>query len=99
VMFNKNPHVATVYEYARPGGERRPLAELVHTPAILYENSRVVVNTILRPDYPKEICYRATRGTSERYTFFVDEYDVDVDTRHPARAKVFGCDAHGLAPR
>ena len=99
VMFNKNPHTATVYEYSRPGGERRPLAELVRTPSIGYENSRIVVNTILRPDYPKEICYRATHGTSDRFTFYIDEYDMDVDTRHPARSETLSCDAHGLVAR
>lgn len=99
VMFNKNPHTATVYEYSRPGGERRPLAELVRTPAIGYENARVVVNTLLCPDYPKEICFRATHGTSERYTFYVDEYDMDVDSRRPARSQAWNCDAHGLTPR
>jgi hypothetical protein len=97
VMFNKNPHNVTVFEYARDGGPRRPLAELVRTPAFGYASARVIVNALTDPMFLAEVCYRATRDPGESYTFFVDDYDIDHDTRRPARSTVFRCDSRGLA--
>jgi hypothetical protein len=99
VMFNKNPHDPTVYDYEGADGVRRPLAELVHTPAIAYADARLCVNVILQPDYLREVCYRATRGTTERYTFLIDRYDTDVDSRRPVETLTLSCDAHGLSQR
>jgi hypothetical protein len=99
VMFNLNPHVATVYDYAGDDGVRRPLAELVHTPAFAHADSRLALNVILEPNYLREVCYRATRGTRAHYTFFVDDYDIDKDPRHPARSTTSSCDAHGLVAK
>ena len=99
VMFNKNPHEVTVYDYTGEDGVRRPLAELVHTPAIAHADSRLAVNVILQPDYLREVCYRATHGTAERYTFLLDHYDMDVDTRRPVQSITLHCDAHGLASK
>jgi hypothetical protein len=99
VMFNKNPHDPTVYDYTGEDGVRRPLAELVHTPALGYPDARLAVNVLFQPDYLKEVCYRATHGTTRRYTFLVDRYDIDVDTRRPVQSLALRCDAHGLASR
>jgi hypothetical protein len=99
IMFNKNPHEVTVYDYTGDDGVRRPLAELMHTRAIAHADSRLVINVVLQPDYLREVCYRATRGTTERYTFLLDHYDMDVDTRRPVQSQALHCDAHGLSAR
>ena len=102
VMFNKNPHTATVYEYTRagaPDGVRHPLHELVRTPAYGYAAARLAINVTAEPMYLKEVCYRATHGSNDRYTFFVDEYDIDANTRRPARSLTMTCDAHGLVAK
>jgi hypothetical protein len=99
IMFNKNSRRTTVYEYAGDDGARRPLAELVHVPAIGYADSRLVVSVILQPDYLREVCFRATRGTSRRYTFFLDFFDEDVDLARPVHTTVLHCDAHGLTDK
>ncbi|HEY3816983.1 MAG TPA: hypothetical protein VGL81_07430 [Polyangiaceae bacterium] len=99
IMFNKNPHEATVYDYTGEDGVRHPLADLVHTRAIAYADSRLCVSMILQPEYLREVCYRATRGTSERYTFLLDHYDMDVDTRRPVETLTLHCDARGLSSK
>jgi len=99
VMFNKNPHDPTVYDYAGADGERHPLSELVNTPAIGYPDARLAVNVLLQADYLKEVCYRATRGSGARYTFLIDHYDMDVDARRPAQSITMSCDAHGLVAK
>jgi hypothetical protein len=99
VMFNKNPHDPAVYDYVGDDGIRRPLAELVATRSFFHADSRLAVSVIFQPDYLREVCYRATRGTTKSYTFIVDHYDIDVDPRHPVQSQTLRCDAHGLAPR
>lgn len=99
VMFNKNPHEVTVYEYADDDGRRHALSELVHTAAIGYADARLAVDVIFQPDYLLEVCYRATRGSSRRYTFFLDHYDVDVDARRPVQSLTLRCDERGLSPQ
>jgi hypothetical protein len=99
VMFNRNPHDPAVYTYSGTDGVRHPLAELVHTPALGFSDSRLVVSVILQPDYLREVCYRATRSSTNRYTFFVDHYDIDVDPYRPAGTATFHCDARGLSSR
>jgi hypothetical protein len=99
VMFNRNAHEATVYDYTGADGDRRPLAELVRTNAIAYADSRLALNVILQPEYLREICYRATRGTTERYTFLLDHYDLDVDARRPVESLTLHCDARGLTSK
>jgi hypothetical protein len=99
VMFNKNPRQVQVYSYAGEDGVRHDLADLQRTPAPLYKRARVAVNLMLEPDYLAELCFRATRSSTEKLTVFADEYDLDVDARRPGRTRSFDCDAHGLAPR
>lgn len=99
VMFNKNPTDVTVYDYAEADGVRRPLAELVHTPALLYPDARLAVDVAIKPDYLREVCYRATRGSGESYTFLLDRYRVDTQAHHPVQSGALSCDAHGLAAK
>lgn len=99
VMFNKNPHGPTVYDYAGADGVRHPLADLVRTPAIGYPDAHLAVNALIQADYLKEVCYRATRGSSARYEFLIDHYDMDVDARRPAESLTMSCDAHGLVAK
>ncbi|HEY1692825.1 MAG TPA: hypothetical protein VGG39_11725 [Polyangiaceae bacterium] len=99
VMFNVNPRIVDVYEYAGADGARHPLADLVPTPAPGYARARVAVDAMLEPLYLREICYRATRSRHEEFDFFVDQYDVDADPRTPAHTTTLHCDLHGLAPR
>jgi hypothetical protein len=97
VMFNRNAHEVTVYSYVGPDGARRPLSELVSTPAPGYADARLAVNLLLRPDYLQEVCYRATAGSSTRYVFVLDHYDMDTDPRRPAQSLTLHCDARGLS--
>ena len=97
VMFNKNPRQVQVYSYARADGVRHDLADLVRTPSPGYKRARVAIDAAFDPRVLDEICFRATRGSTEKLTFFVDEYDLDVDARAPVRTRALACDAHGLA--
>lgn len=99
-MFNRNPRVVPVFEYAGADGVRRPLAELVRVPAFGYKRARTAVNLLLYPQYLGEICRQAAaRRPGEALTFFIDEYDVRRDPRRPARTASYLCDAHGLSAR
>ena len=97
VMFNVNLREIQIYEYAAPDGVRHPLADLVQTPAIGYRDARAGIDVFTKPDYLRELCFRAFRAKSETLVFFRSDYQVDVDPRTPARTDVFVCDAHGLA--
>ncbi len=96
VMFNQNPRQVQVYSYAGADGVRRDLADLVRTPAPLYKRARVAVNIMIRPAYLAELCYRASRRSTEKLTVFVDEYDLAVDSRGPQRTRSFPCDPHAI---
>jgi len=96
VMFNKNPRQVAVYSYAGSDGVRHDLADLQRTPAPLYKRARVAINLMAQRDYLADLCFRATRASSDKLTVFVDEYDVDVDARRPQSARSFACDAHAL---
>jgi hypothetical protein len=98
VMFNQNPHQVRVYSYAGADGIRHDVAELVPTPAPGYKRARTALDVETKPDYLREICYRAVRTRGE-FDFIVDEYDVDVNPRAPSRSQTVHCDAHGLSPR
>ena len=97
VMFNTNLRKATVLEYAGKDGVRHDLADLVRTPAPGYKRARLVINFITDPMYLAEVCLRATRTTSDSFTFFVSDYDVDgASPPSAARSTAAICDAHGL---
>lgn len=97
VMFNQNPRTVRVFEYSRGGGPRRPLAELVPTPALGYARARLAINVAIKPVYLAELCMKLHPAPGETFTFHVDEYQVDVDARRPARTLTYRCDEHGLA--
>ena len=99
VMFNVNPRKVSVYEYARADGVRHELADLVPVAAPGYARARLAVDATLEPQYLREVCYRATRRNHEEYDFFVEEYDVDADTRAPSQTTTLHCDLHGLVAR
>jgi hypothetical protein len=97
VMFNRNFHTATVYEYAGADGVRHPLADLARTPAPGYPRARVALDALMSSRYLAELCLQATRASGQRYTFFETEYDVDVNPRAPAHTTALRCDEDGLA--
>ncbi len=99
VMFNKNLRVVQTYEYAGPDGVRHDLVELVRTPSIGYRHARLAINVLLKRDYLRELCYRAYGARKEELSFFVTEYQVDVDPRTPSQTKTLVCGAHGLRDR
>jgi hypothetical protein len=99
VMFNRNLHQVPVYEYAGKDGARHPLADLVETPALGYQRTRLAFDVLTKQDYLMELCFRTFERRGEVLTFYADEYDVDVDPRKPARTTTFSCDANGLVPR
>jgi hypothetical protein len=97
VMFNENPRTVRTFEYARPGGERRPLAELVPSTSLGYSRARLAITVAQKPIYLAEVCLKLHLPAGQELTFYVDEYQVDVDPRRPARTFTYRCDAHGLA--
>jgi hypothetical protein len=100
VMFNQNLHTVHVYEYAGADGVRHPLADLVATPSLGYHRARLVVNMIIKPDYIREICFRALRASGNQpLTFYIDQYDVDVDARRPSKTETLSCDDKTFAPK
>jgi len=99
VMFNKNLRTVQVYEWSASDGARHDLADLVETPAYGYRDARVEIDVLTKPDYLKELCFRAFSARKEELTFYASEYQVDVDPRTPSRTATLRCDAHGLAPR
>jgi hypothetical protein len=96
-MFNRNPRTATVLEYSGPDGVRRPAAELMRPRSLGYQQARLAIDVEIDRMYLAEVCYRAAHGTSAEYTFYIDEYDVETDTRNPARSHTAKCNGHGLA--
>jgi hypothetical protein len=100
VMFNRNPTRVWVFTYEGRDGQRRDLAELVATPAPGYKRTLLAMNVAAKPDYLHEVCFRHTRRHPDAdLTFFVDEYDVDVDRDTPVRTAVLRCNADGLVAR
>ncbi len=97
VMFNDNPRLVRVLEYSRAGGGRRPLAELARTPAIGYARARLAINVAIKPILLAELCMKLHLPPGEVLTFHIDEYQVDLDPRRPARSLSYRCDEHGLA--
>jgi hypothetical protein len=100
VMFNKNPTSVRVYSYAGPDGERHDLADLVAIPAPGYERTRLAINLAFKPSYLHEVCFRyILRHADADLTFFVDEYQVDLDRERPVRTATMRCTADGLVAR
>lgn len=98
VMFNKNATTIDVWDFSGPDGVRHPLRDLVQTPAIGYADARVGLDLYTKPDYIRELCFRAFAARKEPLTIFEREYQVEVDPRTPSRTLTLRCDAHGLAP-
>jgi hypothetical protein len=96
VMFNKNLRTVHTYEYAAADGARHDLVDLVQTPAIGYRRARLAINVLLKRDYLQELCFRAYSARKEELTFFVNEYQVDVDPRTPSKTQTLVCNGHGL---
>jgi hypothetical protein len=100
VMFNRNPRVVPVFEYAGADGVRRNIAELVRVPAPGYKRTRTAINLLLYPEHLRDVCSRAAaRRRGETLAFFIDEYDVAADPRLPARTTEYLCGPDGLRPR
>jgi hypothetical protein len=98
VMFNKNLRRVSVYEYAGEDGVRRPLAELVATPSLGHARARLGMNAMIKADYLREVCFRATRGGAS-YTFYTDHYEIEPGARRLAGSEIARCDPHGLVAR
>jgi hypothetical protein len=92
VMFNQHLRTVWVHEYAGPDGVRHPLAELVPNTSLGYARARLFINLFFAPDYRLEVCLRALHRGGGPYTFYTDEYQVDVDPRRPARTTAFRCE-------
>lgn len=99
VMFNINPRIATVYEYAGPDGQRHDLADLVVTPAPGYARARLAIDATSEPQVLSEVCYRAVRRTGQEFDVFVSEYEVEPGQSRPSKTTALHCDVHGLIPR
>lgn len=97
VMFNENPTRVPVFEYARADGERHPLADLEPRPAFGYKRARVALDAMFQSVYIRDLCNRALDGADDAITVFVDGYDVDKDTDHPALTSKVTCGVR--APR
>lgn len=68
----------------------------MHDSSFGYSAPRFPIRVLAAQDYVKEICYRATRGSTQFIPFFIDEYDMDVSPRRPVNVVTLRCTPHGL---
>ncbi len=99
VMFNKNLRTVHTYEYAGPDGVRHDLVDLMRTPTLGYAHARFAISVLFKPDALKELCFRSQRQRKEPLTFFVHEYQVDVDPKTPSKTQTLACGPYGLFER
>ena len=93
VMFNANPRRVAVFSYAHTGGERGDLADLEPRPAPGYARARVAIDAMFTRVYLRDLCNRALRSRDDEITIYIDGYQVDVDSEHPAITSTEKCSA------
>lgn len=97
VMFSENPRRVPVFTYARADGEHHDLADLDPRPAPGYKRARVAIDAMFTPVYIRDLCNRALEARDDEITIYIDGYQVDVDSDHPAKSSTVTCNAR--APR
>ena len=93
VMFDANPRRVPVFSYAHTGGDRHDIADLDPRPALGYKRARVAIDAMFTPVYLRDLCNRALGPRDDEITIYIDGYQVDVDSEHPAMTSTVTCNA------